>query len=197
MSSYPQTGSLLQSRINSGLSTNIKIKVGNATVGAIQRLQINQTRDVAMWEEVGTDGKVDSHHKGAANVNLSVSRIVFDQMRLTEAFGRGFVNLQAQRFHFNIDIIDLSADDPEIAPVYTFHNCLFRTISTSYEANNFIITENGELSCEYVTASVNGESIVYGGLRGIPYDYDSMERSTDSRGKVGAIDPTGQDVRKI
>lgn len=197
MTSYPQTGSLLQSRINSGLSTNIKIKVGNATVGAIQRLQVNQNRDVAMWEEIGTDGKVDSHHKSAANITLNVNRVVFDQMRLTEAFGRGFVNLQAQRFHFNIDVIDLSASDPNSAPIYTFHNCLFKSLSTTYEASNFIITDSAELSCEKATANVGGESIVYGGLRSIPYDFDTMERSTDSKGKVGAIDSAGQDVRKI
>lgn len=183
---YPHSESLLSERINSGLSTQITIKVNNTTVGAVQRLSINQNRDLHRWEEIGTDGIVEIHPKGAAKISLTVDRIVFDGMRLTEAFARGFINIQSQRIPFDIQVIDRTelADNRD-AIVHTFNNCWFNQYNPQFRADNFIVSETAQLWCEYVTTTKNSLSAVDGGLRGISYEYDTMERATDTKGKRG------------
>jgi hypothetical protein len=186
MANYPQTGSLLQNRINSGLSTQITIKVNNTTVGAVQRLSITQNRDLWRHEEIGTDGVVEIHPKGAAKIDLTVERIVFDGMRLPEAFARGFINLQAQRVPFDIHIID----NAEVrytgdAIVHVFNNCWFRQYNPQFHADSFIVSESAQIWCEYVTTTRNGVSAVIGGLRGIGYEHDTMERASDTKGFRG------------
>lgn len=184
---YPQSGSLLENRINSGLSTQIVVKVDNVTIGAIQKLSISQDRELCRWEEIGTSGIVEIHPKGAAKINLTVERIVFDGMRLPEAFARGFINIQSQRIPFDIDIIDKTAMDAtgKGAIVHTFNNCWFNRYSPNFNADNFIVSETAQIWCEYVTTTRDGISAVTGGYRGIPYEYDSIERATDSQGKKG------------
>jgi hypothetical protein len=183
---YPQSGSLLQNRINSSLSTQISIKVGSTTVGAIQKLSITQNRDLWRHEEIGTEGVVEIHPKGAAKIEISVDRIVFDGMRLPEAFARGFVNLQSQRVPFDIHIIDKSEmKSSGDALVHVLNNCWFRQYNPQFRSDSFIISESAQIWCEYITTTQNGISAVYGGLRGISYEYDTIERATDSRGQIG------------
>jgi hypothetical protein len=183
---YPQSGSLLQNRINSSLSTQISIKVGSTTVGAIQKLSITQNRDLWRHEEIGTEGVVEIHPKGAAKIEISVDRIVFDGMRLPEAFARGFVNLQSQRVPFDIHIIDKSEmKSSGDALVHVLNNCWFRQYNPQFRSDSFIISESAQILCEYITTTQNGISAVYGGLRGISYEYDTIERATDSRGQIG------------
>lgn len=183
---YPQSGSLLQNRINSSLSTQISIKVGSTTVGAIQKLSITQNRDLWRHEEIGTEGVVEIHPKGAAKIEIIVDRIVFDGMRLPEAFARGFVNLQSQRVPFDIHIIDKSEmKSSGDALVHVLNNCWFRQYNPQFRSDSFIISESAQIWCEYITTTQNGISAVYGGLRGISYEYDTIERATDSRGQIG------------
>lgn len=189
---YPTSGSLLTPKIHSGLSTQMVVKVGRTTVGAIQRLQVQQNREMNVWEEIGTDGIVEIHPKGAAKININVSRIVFDELRITEAFARGFINLQAQRIPFDIQLIDRSSSMNEMdAIVHTFHNCWFKSYSPAYQADNFLIAEEATLVCEYVTSSRQGQAVAVGGTRGIQYEYDSIERSTDVNGRRGRLDSAG------
>jgi len=192
---YPKTGSLLFSNVQTGLSTQIIIKAGFNTIGAIQQLKVNQRRDIKIWEEIGTDGIVESHPIHAAQVTLDVTRIVFDNLRIAEAFGRGFINLQAQRIPFDVQVIDTSNTKGEIinSIIHVFHNCWFKDVSTSYQSENFIITETAALSCEYVTTTKRAESAVEGGARGITYEYDSIERETDTKGRRGRFDSTGME----
>lgn len=186
MTKYPQSGSLLENRINSGLSTQITIKVNNTTVGAIQRLSITQNRDLHRWEEIGTDGIVEIHPKGAAKIDLSVDRIVFDGMRLPEAFARGFINLQSQRVPFDIHVIDSTeVKFTGDAIVHVFNNCWFRQYNPQFRSESFIISETAQLWCEYVTTTRNGVSAVIGGYRGVGYEFDTMEQATDTRGQRG------------
>jgi hypothetical protein len=183
---YPQSGSLLQNRINSSLSTQISIKVGSTTVGAIQKLSITQNRELWRHEEIGTEGVVEIHPKGAAKIEIIVDRIVFDGMRLPEAFARGFVNLQSQRVPFDIHIIDKSEmKSSGDALVHVLNNCWFRQYNPQFRSDSFIISESAQIWCEYITTTQNGISAVYGGLRGISYEYDTIERATDSRGQIG------------
>lgn len=191
---YPQSGSLIEPSINSGLSTQITVKVGPTTIGAIQQLTVNQNREIAVHEEIGTDGIVDSHPKNAAKIDLQVQRIVFDQLRLTEAFGRGFINIQAQRLPFDVEIIDrtdLSGDNASFSLVHVFHNCWFRTYSPTYSAENFIINEQATISVEYATSNRAAKSAVLGGKRGIPLEYDTIERETDVNGERGSFNQLG------
>ena len=189
--SYPQSGSQINSEIHSGLSTQILIKVGSVTVGAIQEFTVNQAREILRWEETGTNGIVDSHPKSATKIDISVNRIIFDQMRLFEAFGRGFINLQAQRFPFEIDIIDNMTGNDNLAIVHTYHNCWFNSYSTSYHSDNYLIIETAKIFCDYVTSIQNGASVPNGGIRGIPVEYDIIERNTDALGNRGYFDSTG------
>ncbi len=188
---YPQSGSQLNKEIHSGLSTQIIVKVGNVTVGAIQELTLTQTREISRWEEIGTNGIVDSHPQHAAKINLSVNRMVFDQMRLTESLARNFINIQAQRFPFNIEIVDSGAKNT----VHTYHNCWFNSYSTPYRASDYIVTETAAIYCDYVTSSLNGGSATIGGSRGIQIERDSIEKNTDYIGNRGFFDPSGLNTK--
>lgn len=237
METYPSSGSLIETGINSSLSTQITIKVGPTTIGAIQSATIDQNREIAVHEEIGTDGVIDSHPKNAARVAMQVERIIFDQLRLTEAFARGFINLQAQRIPFDVQIIDKSeqflpanfiqgggkssssllgastsvrgvanfADqinggtnkDKEIRDamdkmvlVHTLHSCWFSVYSPTWSANNYIISEKATIKAEKITSHRGGLSAVNGGLRGISFDYDDIERNTDVHGRPGRFDPS-------
>lgn len=193
MAYYPKSGSLLQPRINASLSTQIVVKVdGVTTVGAIQQLQINQTREMLTWEEIGTHGVIEIHPKNAAKIELTVQRLVFDKMRITEAFARGFVNINAQRIPFNIEIMDTSNGNGynEIITHY-YHNCWFKSFNTVYNSNSYLITDTSNITCEYVTTYIDGLSSVNGGLRGITYIGDSIERNTDTYGERGSFNSAG------
>jgi len=193
---YPKTHSLLDSRINASLSTQIVVKVGGTTVGAIQSISFPQTRDMNVFEEIGTEGVVEVCPKGSAKVTVTVERLIFDGLRLPEAFARGFINLQAQRYPFDIQIIDTTnGEDNQTAIVTTIHGCWFKSYNPTVAANSFLMTERAEIQAERITTSQAGHSAVYGGLRGIAFDYDSVERSTDMNGKVGRLDSSGSSLK--
>lgn len=187
---YPQTGSLISSTPQTGLSTLITVKVRGTPVGAIQELRIDQNRDMNVWEEIGTDGVVEIHPKGAAKIGVNVTRIVFDQMRLPEAFSRGFLNLQAQRIPFDIQIVDTFAGDGMLASIHTLKGCWFKRYSTPYRADNFLVSETAELVCERITSLQGNGNVANGGTRGISYEYDTIERATDFHGRPGKFEPS-------
>lgn len=188
---YPRTQSILDTRIKTGLSTQITIKVENTTVGAIQQLTINQAREMNVFEEIGTEGVVEICPKGAAKISLTVDRIVFDGLRLPEALARGFVNLQAQRFPFDIHLVDTALGNDQLAVTTVIHGCWINDYSPTYKADSFIVSERASLKAERITISQAGHSAVWGGLRGIAFDYDTVERSTDVNGKIGRLDSAG------
>jgi len=189
---YPKTHSLLSTQVNAGLSTQIVVRVGGTAVGAIQTLTITQQREMNVFEEIGTEGVVEVCPKGAAKITLTVERLVFDGLRLPEAFARGFINIQAQRYPFDIQIIETSGgENDQIAVVTVIHGCWFKSYSPTITANAFLISERAELQAEKITTSQGGHSAVYGGLRGIAFEYDSIERNTDKNGRVGRFDAAG------
>lgn len=192
MTTFPNSGSILSPKVHSGLSTQMTIKVGATTVGAIQSLAIQQNREMNIWEEIGTDGIIEIHPKGAAKINIQVQRVVFDGLRLPEAFARGFINIQAQRLPFNIEIIDKS-DSLDIgdAVVSTCNGCWFKSYSPTFTAENFIIKEQADIVCEYITTMRSAISAVHGGKRGIAFDFDTIERNTDVKGIRGRFDSAG------
>lgn len=186
---YPYTGSLLSSTPQAGLSTQIRVKVRGTAVGAIQELRIDQNRDMVVWEEIGTDGVVEIHPKGAAKISFSISRLVFDQLRLPEAFLRGFLNLQAQRLPFDIEIVDTLAGDDMLAAIHTLKGCWFRRYSTPYRSDNYLVSETADLVCERIISMQGTGNVANGGVRGLPVEYDTIERETDFHGRPGKFDP--------
>jgi hypothetical protein len=76
-------------------------------------------------------------------------------------------------------------EDGKNAIIHVFNNCWFSSYEPRFEANNFILSETANLLCEYVTTTKDSISAVYGGLRGISFDYDIMERNTDTKGIRG------------
>jgi len=193
MADYPRSGTNLEPNragTSTGLSTSILVQVDGRNVGAIQELRVTTTRNVERVREVGLDGFLEAVPNQPTEVNLDITRIYFDRMRLPEAFGRIFKNIQHQRIPFNVTVFDFSGDDPKnnsLAPedvdpeVTTFHNCWFRQYSYPYTARDYIISETAAVVCEFVSNT----RLSKGGLVG------TANQATDVQG-IEALSVTGQ-----
>lgn len=207
---YPSTGSRLTSSISTSLSTQIIIQVemndgSVVAVGAIKGLSEKQQRQLARIVEIGTDGVIEIVPMRATEFSLSLERTVFDGLSLPEAFGRGFRNIQAQRFPFNIQVIDVNAADVDASGtasgnstvVTTYHNCWFNSTSTPIKAEDYIIVQQAEVWCEFITTTRSGDGVAKsqsaGGGRSIltPGQVDVIESSVDSGRRLGALDFAG------
>lgn len=186
MSTYPTTGSTLNSKIHTGLSTQIIVKVNTETVGAIQRLQVTQSRTLDRVKELGLDGVLEIVPRQSTDYEATIQRIVFDRLRLPEAFARGFINIKSQLLPFDILIIDRTNGDNEGAIIHKLTNCWFNRYSPSYQADNFIITEDASIWIEDIstTLGTSESNAAQGGSRGINYQVNERERQTD-RGAGG------------
>jgi hypothetical protein len=193
MATYPKTGSTLGSNISAGLSTQIVVKVGSDTVGALQALEVRQNRPLARLVELGLDGTLEIVPQQRTEVILTVRRIVFDRLRIAEAFERGYLNVKSQRLPFNIEVIDQSGGEGEQAVTHTYENCWFQDISTPYNADNYIITESATLWAEDVRSNPGGTKapVADGGIRDMKPVKDAIERDADSGGRRGTLDVPG------
>ena len=199
---YPQTKSILQNtgsttsnRTGVGLSTMMLIKVGSEPVGAIQQLQINEDRPLRFFDEVGTDGHIDSSPIGSSNIKGSCQRVRFDRLRITEAFSRGFLHVKSQRIPFDIEIIDQfnGAVGSGSEVVTIIENVWISSISYTYAAGNWIITDNMGWEAETISSRIgDGEQpAAQGGERGIPLQYDPYELAADVGKRRGSMDAPG------
>ena len=188
MATYPSSGSTLKSNISTGLSTQIIVKVGTETVGAIQKLSINHNRNIERVKEVGLDGILELVPNQPTQYDITVNRIVFDRLRLPEAFSRGFINIKSQLLGFDILIIDRSNGDGEGIVMHKLVGCWFSKYNTNYDSGNYIITEDATILCEDIVSNLGGSdaNAATGGTRGINYEVDTYgrERATD-RGAGG------------
>lgn len=158
ISTFPNTGSSIQrgtgstteGRTSTGLSTQIIIRVNSVAVGALQKLSVNQGRGLVRITEIGTDGCVEIVPKEATTFELTAERIVFDQLRLPEAFSRSFRFINAQRIPFDIEVYDTSASsmDGGNAIIMKYVNCWFTSYDTPYAADNYVITETAKIWAE-------------------------------------------------
>lgn len=195
-------------RTASTLSTQIIIKVGNNPVGALQRLSVTQNRSLQRIQEIGTDGVIEIVPNSATQYELRVERVVFDLLRLPEAFSRGFRFIAAQRVPFDIEVFDISnanenarlGDDPgSDANVVgmTYKNCWFNSYETPFAADNYVITESANIWCEtaFVGSGLGqGENIpASGGLRGIEAQVDGggVEQEVNSGARIGSLSASG------
>ena len=187
MATYPTTGSTLNSKISTGLSTQIIVKVGTETVGAIQQLQITQSRTLERVKELGLDGTLEIVPRQPTEYEATIRRVVFDRLRLPEAFARGFINIKAQLIPFDILIIDRTNGDGEGAVVHKLTKCWFNRYSPTYQADNFIIGEDATIWIEDIstTLGTSEANAAQGGSRGVNYQVNERERQTD-RGAGGS-----------
>ena len=66
------TGSILDSKTRTSLSTQVLIYVNGEPVGAVQSLQIQQSRPLKAMQEVGTDGIIEIVPSGATTYSISL-----------------------------------------------------------------------------------------------------------------------------
>ena len=188
-------------RTSTGLSTQIIIKVRNQPVGALQSLNVTQTRGLARVNEIGTDGNIEIVPSASTTYDISATRIMFDQLRLPEAFSRSFRFIGAQRVPFDIEIFDLNnAVDANAAVdanssgivVMKYQNCWFQNYVTPYVADNYLITETAVIWAEtaMVTTPIEGQ---IPSLRGLTAqsDDDGIESSVNVGGRRGGVDAAG------
>lgn len=182
MATAPNTQSTLSlangvNKTSTAISTNIIILVNDTPVGAVQSLAINEKRSIKMIDEVGTDGHVDSVPNQSTNITGSCQRIRFDRLRVTEAFGRGFLHAASQVYPFDIVILDKQKRDQGSQISTVIKNVWISGISYTYQADNWIITDNMEWEAENIFSVLNGGSspipggvpAAVGGERGIKH----------------------------
>lgn len=181
-------------RTGTHLSSNIIIKCDNYVVGAVQSININETRSIRMIDEVGTDGHIDSAPNKSTDVKGSCERVRFDRQRIAEAFARGFVHVGAQRIPFNIEIHDQFSDSDTANAVVTVLEQVWITgISYQYGVNDWIITERMDFEAESIFSIQNNNNVVTGVANGQdgPIRLDQYEQEADRGVYRGALDQAG------
>lgn len=209
MATFPNTESTIlrglgdseEGRTSTGLSTQIIIKVNNIPVGALQNLNVNQARPLIDVKEVGTDGIIEIVPNGATTFELSATRVVFDQLRLPEAFARSFRFINAQRIPFDIDIFDINNADEQNAAVdagasgiivMKYVNCWFSNYTTPYTSETYLISETATIRAE--TGYVSSGGSPPPNLRGELFaqqDNGGIESAANTGSRRGGVDAAG------
>lgn len=181
-------------RTGTHVSTNINIMVDGIAVGAIKKLDVQETRSIAKWAEVGSDGIIDSLPKSATEISGTCTRTRFDGQRITEAFLRGFIHVKSQRTPFDIEIQDnfRGADDASII-VTTIRNVWISKVSYSYSADDFVIVDDMSWEAETIDSIMANGAPVVGSVnnRGIPIILNPFETSADNGQFRGSLDGAG------
>lgn len=196
-------------KTSTSLSTNIVILVNNTPVGAVQSLSINEQRQVAMIDEVGTDGHVDSVPNKSTNISGSCTRIRLDRLRITEAFSRGYLHVSSQIYPFDIVILDKQKADQGSQISTVIKNVWITGLQYSYQANDWVITDTMNWEAETIFSILNGGSspisggvpAAVGGELGIRHlgsgpngvgviNYEQLT-DTGSGGRRGSLDSSG------
>ena len=207
--SAPNTSSTLlnadtgQNKTSTALSTNIVVVVNGTPVGAVRNISINESRDVRMIDEVGTDGHIDSAPTKSVDVSGSCSRTRFDGMRVAEAFSRGYVHVSSQRIPFDIEIHDIfqsptdnlgNATNPIITVI---KNVWIKGIKYQYKSDDFVIVDDMDWVAETIYSTLGNSnsnavdpanSGIGGGQRRFVVDSNSIERAADRGDRRGALD---------
>jgi hypothetical protein len=194
----PKTGSIIENpdgsnRTGTGLSVSIVVRVGLNPIGAIQSINIRESRSVTMVDEVGTDGHIDSAPTKSTDVSGTCRRIRYDRLRMTEAFSRGFLHAKSQRVPFDIDMYDRWNGDNDSMIVTTLKNVWITELSYDYTSDNWIIFDSMSFVAEDISSTIQGGPAAQGGARGLILQTDSegIERQTDRGQRRGALDAPG------
>lgn len=200
MAVAPNTQSLISdasgnNRTGTHVSTNIIIEVDGNAVGAVKELSVREQRPIAMIDEVGTDGHVDSVPQRSTNVTGSCQRTRFDGLRIAQAFSRGIIHVKAQRIPFDIVIKDIFlSSDPNTVLLTVIKNVWISNISVSYRAEDFVIVETMDWEAEdiFSTLNNNNAAISVGGARQITVQkLNPFEQAADRGDRRGALDAAG------
>ena len=198
-------------KTSTAISTNIIIMVNNTAVGAIQSMAINEKRPIKMVDEVGSDGHIDSVPSGSTNITGTCQRVRFDRLRIAEAFSRGFVHVASQIYPFDIVIIDKQKRSQGAQISTVIKNVWISGISYTYQANDWVITDNMDWEAETIFRVLGGgssplggggNSVAQGGERGdvrhvTSFFPDGNDRNieqlvdTGSGGRRGSLDVAG------
>lgn len=177
------------------LSTNIVIVVDSNPIGAIQSLEVTETRgDIKMIDEVGTDGHIDSAPNKSTDYSISCQRIRFDKLRVAEAFSRGFLHVKSQRIPFDIEIHDRFADaDEGNAIITTIKNVWIKSIGYTYTVSDWTITETMQCVAEDIFSVLNSNNVAQAAANGRanPIILNPFEQEADKGGQRGALDASG------
>jgi hypothetical protein len=195
------TGDSTEGRTSAGLSTQIIIKVNNQPVGALQSLNVTQTRPLQRINEIGVDGNIEIVPLSSTTYELAATRIVFDQLRLPEAFSRSFRFIGAQRVPFDIEVFDINNADEQNAivdasssgiVVMKYVNCWFQNYVTPYAAENYLITETASIWAE--TGFVSSGGSPPPNLRSLAAQTDAtsgIESAVNTGDRRGGVDAAG------
>jgi len=198
-------------KTSTAISTNIIILVNNTPVGAVQSLSISEKRRIAMIDEVGTDGHIDSVPNQSTNITGTCDRIRFDRLRIAEAFSRGFVHVAAQVYPFDIIILDKQKRDQASQISTVIKNVWISGIDYTYQVSDWVITDRMSWEAETIFSVLNGGSnsaIAVGGELGVIHmgngpngsgaiisgdGVTDVERQVDSgsSGRRGSLDAAG------
>jgi len=208
----PNTSSTIQydggaNKTSTSLATNIIIMVGTTAVGAVQTLQLTETRAIKMIDEVGTDGHIDSAPQNSTKIVGNCTRVRFDRLRVAEAFSRSFIHVASQIYPFDIIIYDRQklSEDLQIATVVK--NVWINSIQYTYQVNDWIISDTMGFEAETIYSVLNGgtglytgsadRSVAVGGERNIlnmgkqGFGPGLDERTVDTGGRRGSMDISG------
>lgn len=168
----PGTGSTVgglptgQDATRTGISTQIIVKVGAVSIGAIKSIQIQENRPIVMINEVGTDGSIDATPNASSTFTASIQRTRFDRMRIAEAFTRGFVHVSSQLVPIDINIYDNWSGSGANAIITTLKDCWIDSISYTYSDSDWVIVDSMGIKFERIFSTLNSGSAATGGLRG-------------------------------
>ena len=180
-----------RSKTSTHLSTNIYLAVDNGNgpliVGAVQTITINESRDIAMIAEIGTDGFIDSAPRSPTKISGTCRRTRFDNVRIAEAFYRGFVHVHSQREPFDLHVFDLIKGDNENIAVTTIKNLWIKNIDVSIEAENYVIVENMGWDAESIQSIRDGKALA----SQVGININEFERQADIGEYRGALDAAG------
>jgi hypothetical protein len=199
LSNAPNTNSTLslpdgRNKTSTAISTNIIILVNNTPVGAVQSLQITESRNIKQIDEVGTDGHVDSVPNQSTNVTGTCQRVRFDRLRITEAFSRGFVHVKSQQYPFDIVILDKQKRDQGSQISTIIKNVWIKEVSYTYQVSDWTIVDSMNFEAEDIFSILNNGSnvpVAVGGELGIRHSQIPTEALADTGGKRGSLDGAG------
>jgi len=194
------TGTILtdadgNNRTATHLSTHIIIVVDGNPVGAIQSLEVNEERgNIKMIDEVGTDGHIDSAPNQSTNYTINCTRVRFDQMRMAEAFSRGFLHVKSQRIPFDIEIHDRFHDaDEGNAIITTVKNVWIKSIGYTFSADDWVIMDKMNCVAEDIFSVLNNNNVASAAANGRINEItlNPFEQEADRGDQRGALDAPG------
>lgn len=114
----------------------IKIKVGGKVIGAVQSLDIQDNYPIV----ITSSREIIERDPYPV---IQTTRMRFDKLAVAEAFSRGFVHVQSQRYPF-----DIEAENSE--EITTVRNCWITSCSYTYTSQDWIISDGMDLIAENV-----------------------------------------------